>query len=785
MALSKLVFKPGINKDQTDYASEGGWYDIQWVRFRSGFPEKMGGWTLKTLEDYAGSARTLFSWITTDGNILLAIGTNERIYVNAGTQLYNITPIRETFTTPDTNNCLSVTDDSTTVGVTLASNNCEEGDWVIISGVQGAVFTGTIASTTLTVSAVISGSLSVGADIQGVGVTAGTTVTGQLTSTALAVASPTRVSGGGTGTNSFVVSSGTGIVIGQLVTGANLPTSTFVTNVGGATITLSKNFTAPGATSTVYNFYTAGGPGTYTVDTSQTVSTSTTMETLFYGIPITEINTEHKIFDVTASTFKFSTTTPATSTSSGVGGTNIIIECEINIGNAIVTAGYGWGAGSWGRNSWGSGSTVPIYQPARFVFFDNWNNDLIFNINGSYIYYWQYDSSFSYRGILLQDYTIASVPVAAGVPQQVTKVMFHPSGHLLALGCTNYDPFAPDPYVGTYDALLLRWSNVSAIDGLQPYNWIPETTNSAGYLRCVSGSRIVTGFNTRQETIIFTDSALSSLQFLGTVEVFGLQEISHEITIVGPNAVTSANNIVYWMGVNKFYSYSGRVDTLPCTLRQLIFENINPTQNSLTVAGTNNQFNEIIWLYCTANSNEIDRYVVYNHSENIWYYGDISRTAWLDSSTSLYPFAASAGVIYNHEDGVDAGEKAGTLPLPAFIQSADVDIDDGDKFMLVRRIIPDVNFRGSNTTVNPTPSVDITVGVRNFPGATNDTTNAEGQTTTQEVITASAEIDQYTNQIFIRARGRQLNFRIESDTLGTQWQLGMPRLDARPDGTRG
>ena len=648
MALSKLVFKPGVNKDQTDYASEGGWYDIQWVRFRSGFPEKMGGWTVKSLEDYVGSARTLFSWITTDGNILLAIGTNERIYVNAGTQLYNITPIRETFTTPETDDCLATTDLSTTITVTLASHNCEEGDWVIISGVAGT------------------------------GV-------------------PEKIN----------------------------------------------------------------------------------------DIPITEINTDHKIFNVTANTFDIEVTTPADATASGLGGTDITVECEISIGNAIVTAGYGWGAGSWGRNSWGSGSTVPIYQPARFVFFDNWNNDLIFNVSGSYIYYWQYDSSFSYRGILLQDYTIASVPVAAGGPQQVTKVMFHPSGHLLALGCTNYDPLAPAPYVGTYDALLLRWSNVDAVDGLQPYNWVPATDNTAGYLRCVSGSRIVTGFNTRQETVIFTDSALSSLQFLGTVEVFGLQEISHEITIVGPNAVTSANNIVYWMGVNKFYSYSGRVDTLPCTLRQLVFENINPTQNSLTIAGTNNQFNEIIWLYCTANSNEIDRYVIYNHSENIWYYGDISRTAWLDSSTSLYPFAASAGVIYNHEDGVDAGERVGTLPLPAFIQSADVDIDDGDKFMLVRRIIPDINFRGSNTNINPTPSVDITVGVRNFPGALNDTTNAEGQTTTQEVITASAEIDQYTNQIFIRARGRQLNFRIASDTLGTQWQLGMPRLDARPDGTRG
>ena len=784
MPLSKLVFKPGLNKDQTNYASEGGWYDIQWARFRSGFPEKMGGWTLKTLEDYVGTARQLFSWITTDGNILLAIGTNEKIYVNAGTQLYDITPIRTTFTSPVTNNCLSTVNLSTSVTVSIASNNCDEGDWVIIDGVSGAIFTGSISGTTLTVASVEYGSLSVGVDIKGVGVTTGTTVTGQLTSGTL-VASPTRTSGGTTGTNTFVVSSATGIVAGQLVIGANLPTSTFVTNVVGTTVTLSNNFNAPGATNTVYNFYTAGGIGTYTVDASQTVPVGTAMETLISGIPVSEIIGEHKIFDVTSGAFKISTTTPATATASGLGGTSITVACQINIGNERVTAGYGWGAGAWGRGSWGSGATTPIYQPARLTFFDNWNNDLIFNINNGDIYYWQYDSSFSYRGILLQDYTISGLPVAVAVPQQVSKVMFHPSGHLLALGCTNYDPLAPAPYVGTYDALLLRWANLDAVIGPEPYNWAPETTNSAGYLRCVSGSRIVTAFNTRQETLVFTDSALSSLQFLGTVEVFGLQELSHEITIIGPNSVASANNIVYWMGVNKFYSYSGRLDTLPCTIRQYVFENINTTQGSLTIAGTNNQFNEIIWLYCTANSNEIDRYVVYNHSENIWYYGDISRTAWLDSSVSLYPFAASNGVIYNHENGVDAQERAGTLPLPAYIQSADVDIDDGDKFMLIRRIIPDVNFIGSNTSTNPTPSVDITVGVRNFPGAISDTTNAEGETTTQEVITANAQIDQYTNQIFIRARGRQLNFRIASDTLGTQWQLGMPRLDARPDGARG
>jgi hypothetical protein len=245
------------------------------------------------------------------------------------------------------------------------------------------------------------------------------------------------------------------------------------------------------------------------------------------------------------------------------------------------------------------------------------------------------------------------------------------------------------------------------------------------------------------------------------------------------------------MGRDKFYTYSGRVDTLPCTIRQYIFTDINQAQNQIFFAGTNNQFNEIVWFYCSATSSEINRYVIYNYSESIWYYGTLSRTSWLDSGDFSLPIAASSGYIYNHENGPNNGQPLGADPLPitAYIKSADVDIDDGDKFMLIRRVIPDVNFGGSQTAdpvtgLPLTPQVDITVGVRNFPGALTSTTNAEGQSTIKNIET-TATINQYTNQVFIRARGRQLNFTIASDTLGTQWQLGMPRIDARPDGMRG
>ena len=645
MPLSKLVFKPGINRDQTDYSSEGGWYEMQLVRFRSGFPEKFGGWNVQTQNEYTGIARALFTWNTTDGGQVLAVGTNTKIYTSTGTELFDITPIRATFGTPDTDNCIDTVSGSNIITVNITGHGGITGDTVIISGVTGTVG----------------------------------------------------------------------------------------------------------------------------------------------GIPNAEINTNHIITVTSVNSFTIEVTTLASSTVTGGGGTAIVASFEINVGESTTTSGYGWGAGAWGRGAWGSSSKVPVYTPVRLQFFDKFNDDLVFNIRYSDIYYWVYDASFTTRAVLL-----SSIAGAVAVPQVVTKAMFQAQGFYLALGCTTYDPTAPAPdYLGYYDPLMIRWSNVDPDIGPEPENWQPTPTNTAGFLRVQNGSEIITGINTRQETLIFTNTSISSLQFLGTAEVFGLQELSHNISIMGPNSLTGSNNITYWMGTDRFYTYSGRVDTLPCTLRQYIFDNINRNQRDLIFAGVNNKYNEIIWFYPTANSNEINRYVVYNYLESIWYYGELERTAWVDSGVFQFPIAADNGWIYQHESGTDDGQPLGAPPLPIvnYIKSADVDIEDGDKFMLIRRIIPDVNFINSET-VNPvtgaaiTPQAYITVGVRNFPGAANSTTNAEGVVTRQDVVT-TATIDQYTNQVFIRARGRQMNFTIGSDDVGTQWQLGMPRIDARPDGLRG
>lgn len=645
MPLSKLVFKPGINRDQTNYASEGGWYDCDKIRFRSGYPEKIGGWEVQNFEAYIGTARTVFTWATTNGSQLIAVGTNEKIYVVAGTNIFDITPIRETFESPETDNCFTTTSGSNVVTVTIVGHGAINGDYVTFSGAA---------------------------------------------------------------------------------------------DVG--------------------------------------------------GIVADELNQEFKITYVDADNFTITVDSNASSSTTG-GGTAIEAAFQISIGYANITTGFGWSTDGWSRGAWGSGSSVPIYFPARMIFFESYNNDLIFNIaydkvNGGVsgeIYYWVYDSAFSTRAGLLSE-----IVGATAVPEKVQKILFAPSGHLLALSGTEYNAAGSAPeYLGPYNPSVVRWANVDADIGPDPLNWKPEITNTAGFLYIRSGTEIVTAINTRQETLVFTNSGLESLQFLGTVDVFSNQPMSTNISICGPNVVAEANNIVYWMGVDKFYTYSGRVDTLPCTIRQYVFQDLNTELLSTFFAGTNNQYNEVIWFYASADSNVINRYVVYNYAENIWYYGQLHRTAWVDDGITEFPIALADGWVYQHENGSDDGQPNGeeSLPLEAFIQSADIDIDDGDKFMHIRRVIPDVNFTGSNTEINGNPEVTMTVGVRKFPGAVSSTTNASNLTTARDVIT-TATIDQYTNQVFVRARGRQMNFKLSSDALGVRWQLGLPRVDARPDGKK-
>ena len=644
MAFIKLQFKPGVNRDQTDYSNEGGWYECDKIRFRSGYPQKIGGWVKSTPTAFIGVCRQMWNWVTTYSDNLLALGTNEKVYIEAGGNFYNITPLRSlnpTLSTTATDNCVNTTINTTTITINLGTaHGAQTGDYVQISGVAGA---------------------------------------------------------------------------------------------------------------------TIG------------------------GVPVSQINGNHKITVPVgdADSFSFTVTTTATSNTTNQGGTAIVISFEITPGFAIPTDGYGWGVGAWGRDAWGLGTTAsPVSLPQRDWWFDNFDNDLAMNIRNGAGYWWVRGTAadpttkLNTRAVSLKDYATSEGFDPDDVPAKIMQLMVSQQDrHLIAFGAV---PFGFTS-AADFDPLLIRWADQST-----PANWDQvSATSTAGDIRVSRGSRIVRALPTRQETLVWTDSALYALQFTGTTDVFALQEYADNISIASPRAVATAASITYWMGQDKFYAYTGRIETLPCTLRDHVFANINLGQSEQIICGTNEEWNEVWWFYPTASSSYNNAYVVYNHLENIWYYGTIDRTAWLDTPLRANPLAAktpvdntNAGYLYNHEDGLDDDGVA----MESFIQSSDFDIEDGDQFMLTRRILPDIQFAGS--VVGSEPQVTLQVRPRNFPGRAAFPDAADSQT----VIETS--VDQYTDQVFVRARARQMALKVKSDTLGVNWQLGAPRLDARADGRR-
>ena len=614
--LQRITFKPGINRDQTNYAGEGGFYECDKIRFRSGFPQKLGGWLRYGIFTLAGICRQMYNYITSFSDNIMCLGTTQKAYLEVGGNLIDITPIRATFSTPDTDNCFATTTGSTTVTVTIIDHGAVDGDFVTFSGVVGPV----------------------------------------------------------------------------------------------------------------------------------------------NGIPDSELNAEFQITFVDQDNFTITVSTPATSTGTG-GGSTIDADFQINIGTPTGSYGYGWGAGVWSRGGWGSGTLTPLYVPQRDWWFDNFDNDAVMNIRLGPIYYWAYDGTFVSRAVLL-----SSIGGASAVPVQVMQILVSQNDkHLLAFGAVPYGSST----ISDFDPLLIRWA-----DQDNPLNWTPSPTNSAGFIRVYRGSRIIRALPTRQETLVFTDSHLFSLQFTGTTDVFALQEMADNISIMSPRACISANNVTYWMGTDKFYAYSGRVETLPCTLRNHVFQNFNYDQAEQVVSGTNEGWQEVWWFYPTANSGVNNAYVVYNYLEKVWHYGSIERTAWLDTPLREYPQAVGGNYVYDHERGVDDD----VLPMTSFITTNDFDVGDGENLLLIKRIIPDVDFTGSTAAA---PQVLMTMRPRNFPGANYSGTNQPDVTRT-----ATVPIEQFTEQVFIRARARQMGFKIQSSALGVQWQLGAPRLDGRADGKR-
>lgn len=434
-------------------------------------------------------------------------------------------------------------------------------------------------------------------------------------------------------------------------------------------------------------------------------------------------------------------------------------------GIATSVAGPGWGSGTWGRLGWGSTLTNLYGQTLRVWSADNFGEDLIFNYTDGRIYYW--DAS---KGLTSRAIELGNLGNAKEVPIIAKKVMVSEADrHVLALGCNPVGSTEQDP-------LLIRFSSQE-----NPADWNPTATNTAGDIRLGQGSEIVAALKTSRQILVFTEHSLHTLQFIGPPFTFGESLIADNIRIIGPNAGISINDKVFWMGQNNFYMYDGRVQTIPCSVRKFVFDNLNRAQSFKVYAGAFSWNNEIWWFYPDESSSECNRYVVYNYLDNVWYFGTMNRTAWLEPGTAIrsYPYAATSdGNLYKHEvDGLfDDTSTTPSTPLNAFIESADFDIGDGDQFMLVRRVIPDILYEDS---VSDSPTTTFSVKSKDFASGT------ATETVSGDVVrTISTPVEKHTDQLYLRARGRQMALRVESDELGTMWRLGAPRLDARPDGKR-
>jgi hypothetical protein len=744
MPLQKLAFKPGINKEGTNYTNEGGWFDCDKIRFRSGNAEKIGGWTRLSNDTYQGLCRALWNWGTLNGANLLGVGTNLKYYVEQGGEYNDVTPIRSTFThstAVSTDNMFSTTNGSNLVTVTLPNYGGVDNDFVTISG---STAVGGIPAAELNAEQKITYRSPT-----------------QFTFTTTTAATSTVTAGGGTSiTAQFQINTGLDVEIAGTGWGAGTWPSYVAT-------TLTNPFTAASAGVSVLTV-TKTGHGLTTGDYVYFSSISANA----CGINRLVLQKAFPITVTGVNTFTISTVigslTYTTSSTAASGGT-VIIDTPV----APV-------------RTWGASADVGIAQQLRLWSNDNFGQNLIIAPRGGEIYLWlpageTYPSGaaggLTTRAKLLSEESTAAGYLGQFVPNNTNQIIGSAiQRFVVAFGANPYDPTNANT---TFDPLLVRWS-----DQENPYEWVPAVTNQSGEYRLNIGSYIVCARSTRQEILVWSDAAIYSMQYLGPPYVWGFQLLQDNISIMGPNASITVNNVTYWMGTDKFYRYTGRVETLPCTLRQYVYEDINQAQNFQVFAGSVEGYNEIWWFYCSANSNIIDRYVIYNYVDNVWYYGNMSRTAWLDSGLRTFPMGADTvnyRILY-HENGNDDVSGLTPVPIVSYAQSSDFDIGDGYNFGFVWRILPDLTFNGS--TVN-LPSVTMVVLPRVNSGTAYGSPNAPAVPSTQNYASRHVyDVQQFTGQVYTRIRGRQMAFRIESTGLGVSWQIGYPRIDIRPDGRR-
>jgi hypothetical protein len=726
MPLQKLQFRPGLNREGTDYSNEGGWYDGDKIRFRSGFPEKIGGWTRMATAQFLGLARSLWNWVALNGSNYLGVGTNLKYYIEQGGTYFDITPVVHTST--NVGGAFIATSGSNVVTVVDASYTPNVGDYLTISG--AASLGGNVTATVLNQEFAVNSQINSTAYTIIVSVNANGSDTGNGGAlTNIAYQQPT-------GLNVYSIGTGWGAGPWPVTGTVTSLTNPFTTTNGSNVVTVTQ--TAHGLSN--------GNAVIFSNATATGGISAVLLNTLFYP--------------TIANANAYTVTVQANATSNVAGGG----------GNVVVYAETG--TRGWGEAFTGTG----IGQQLRLWTNDNYGQDLVIAPRGGSVFYWDATLGTQTRAKPLSTLSTAEGYDGTRVPTSTLQVIASAIQRFVI--CFGANPYDPITAATTFDPMLVRWS-----DQENPYEWVPAVTNQSGEFRLSNGSYIMTAEATRQEILVWTDSAIYSMQYLGAPYVWGFQILMDNISIMSPNAAITVNNVTYWMGVDKFYIYSGRVETLPCALRQYIFEDINKDQAFQVFSGGNEGYNEVWWFYCSQGSNTVDKYVIYNYLERTWAYGSMARTAWLDSGIRPYPMAADYNNrILFHESAVDDVSGEAPVPIVSYVQSSDFDIGDGHNFGFVWRILPDVNFNGSNTN---NPYVTMQVKPRRNSGT------PYGAADSPEVISADNftndpvyTVQEFTGQVYTRLRGRQMAFRITSDSLGVSWQLGSPRIDIRNDGRR-
>ena len=622
MALTKLKFRPGINRDISSYSNENGWLDGNKIRFRLGYPEKIGGWEKYSGSNFLGTARALHNWVSLDGNIFLGIGTSLKYYIEQGLAFNDITPLRETTSAGDVT--FSATNGSSVITITDTAHGATQNDFVTFSGAAS---------------------------------------------------------------------------LGGLITATVLNQEYQIVDIPSA--------------------------NTYTISAKDTSGNSVV----------------------------------ANSSDTGNGGSSTVGAYKINVGLDNMVGGTGWNAGTWGRGTWNSSASVSVETQLRLWSHDNFGEDLLINPRDGGIFLWDKTNGTGTRAV-----EVGTLSGASDTPNIAQQVLVSDSDrHVIAFGTNTLG-------TSTQDNLLIRFS-----DQESAINWTPTTTNTAGSLKIGSGSRFVRALQTKREILVWTDTSLHSMTFIGPPFTFGIQQLASNITIIGPNAAVAVEDTVYWMGRDNFYVYNGSTTQLACNVKEKVFFDFNTNEEDKVFAGVNSNFNEIWWFYPSTSATENDSYVIYNYAENLWYYGTLSRTAWIDRGIKEFPLATGNNYLFNHEKGYDDDGSA----MASEIESSQMDIGEGEQFIFINRIIPDLTFNGSTAS---SPGADFTLKTRNFPGANYSTTDSE--TVTRSATSTTVPFEQFTNQAFVRLRGRSFAFKISSSNSGVRWRLGSPRIDFRSDGKR-